>query len=120
MQRNLEFFRDLQLKKPPADAAPKIVRQVDSARTAMRTALRLAGMKRLVLARMFGVTESYVCQIVNERKPMPEWWPAAFCCATGTNLLRQFLALQAALTETEQRADWLERKLANELRAVAA
>lgn len=120
MQRNLEFFRDLQLKKPPIDAPAKIVRQVDSARTAMRTALRMAGMKRLVLARLFGVTESYVCQIVNERKPMPEWFAQAFCYATGSNLLRQYLALQSALNETEQRTDWLERKLANELRQVAA
>jgi DNA-binding transcriptional regulator YdaS (Cro superfamily) len=119
MQRTIEFFRDLQGCRKPLDAPPNIVRQVDSARTAMRTALRIAGMKRLVLARMFGVTESYVCQIVNQRKPMPEWWGMAFAYATGSNLLKQYLALQAALHETAERADWLERKLANEMREVA-
>lgn len=119
MQRNLEFFRDLQLKGPPVDASPKILRQVDSARVAMRTTLKAQGLKLLACARMLKISEGHLSKIVNEREPMPEWFPLAFCYATGSNLLRQYLALQEALQETAERHDWLERKLANELRACA-
>lgn len=120
MQRNLEFFRDLQLKKPPVDAPAKILRQVDSARVAMRITLKCQGLKLLACARMLQISEGHLSKLVNEKEPMPEWFPMAFCYATGSNLLRQFLALQEALTETTDRADWLERKLVNELRSAAA
>ena len=119
MQRSIEFFRDLQLKKPPIDAPSKVLRQVESPRMAMRTTLQAVGMKRLVCAAILGLSEGYLCKIVNEAKPMPEWFPIAFCYATGSNLLRQYLALTDALEERHDTEQWLERKLANELRAAA-
>jgi hypothetical protein len=119
MQKRIEFFRDLQLRKPPTDAPGKIVRQVESPRMAMRTTLKAQGLKLLCVSRVLKISEGYLSKLVNEREPMPEWFPAAFAYATGSNLLRQFLALSEALNEKADTERWLERKLAAELREVA-
>lgn len=119
MQKNIDFFRDFQLKKPPLDAPAKLVRQVESPRMAMRTTLKAKRLKLLPLAAQINISEGYLSKLVNEREPMPEWFPIAFCYATGSNLLRQYLALTDALEERHNTEQWLERKLANELRAAA-
>jgi hypothetical protein len=43
---------------------------------------------------MLGISESYLCRLVNERQPMPEWFVPAFCWATGSTLLEQWLDRQ--------------------------
>lgn len=117
MQQRIEFFRDLRALPVPQKAAPNIVRMCESARMAMRVSLR--GHKHEAVASQLRVSKGYLSKIVNEKQPMPEWFEEAFCYATNSWLLRQYLALQTALNETTERADWLERKLANELRACA-
>lgn len=119
MQRSLEFFRDLRGLPTPEDAPKKVIRQVESTRMAMRLSLRACGIKHEAIAAQLQLSKGYFSKLVNEQMPMPEWFPLAFCYATGSNLLRQYLALQEALQETAERHDWLERKLANELRACA-
>jgi hypothetical protein len=119
MQRSIEFQRDLQLCKPPVDAPRNILRQIESRRMAMRTTLRGRGLKLLAVAKQLNISEGYLSKLVNEREPMPEWFPEAFCCKTGCNLLRQYIALSEALDERADTERWLERKLAAELRAVA-
>ena len=119
MQKRIEFFRDLQLRKPPTDAPAKIVRQVESPRMAMRTTLKAQGLKLLGVSRVLNISEGYLSKIVNEREPMPEWFPMAFSYATGSNLLRQYLALAEAMTDAQDSQAWLERKLVNDLRSAA-
>lgn len=119
MQRPIEFFRNLQSLNPPKDAPAKVLRQVESARMAMRLSLKLCGVKHEAIACQLRMSKGYLSKLVNERMPMPEWFPMAFCYATGSNALRQFLTLSEALAETQGRADWLERKLVSELRAAA-
>lgn len=119
MQRRIEFLRDFQLVNPPKDAPAKVVRQCDSARMAMRTTLKAKGLKLLPLATQLEISESYLSRIVNEREPMPEWFAEAFCIATQSNLLRQYLALADFESEAQDTSRWLERKLANELRECA-
>lgn len=112
VQHTFAFFRNLQLVKPPVAESMKLVRQCDTPRRAMRVALKSAGMKRLVCARMLGISESYLCRIVNGRQPMPEWFVPAFCWATGSLLLQQFLdgqddteaALESRLVAASRRA----------------
>lgn len=117
-QQRIEFFRDLRLLPEPQRAALNIVRQVESARMAMRVSLQ--GHKHEAVAARLKISKGYLSRIVNEKQPMPEWFEEAFCLATQSWLLRQYLALQCALTESEDRTDWLERKLASELRSAAA
>ena len=119
MQRSIQFKRDLQLLTPPESAPKNILRQIESPRMAMRTTLRAKGLKLLCVAQRLNISEGYLSKLVNEKEPMPEWFPEAFCYHTGWNLLRQYLQWQESLDEVADRADWLERKLANELRACA-
>lgn len=120
MQRKLQFFRDLRSLPAPTDAPAKVLRQVESARMAMRLSLAMCGVKHEAIAAQLEVSKGYFSKLINEQMPTPEWFPLAFCYYTGSNLLRQYLALQEALQETTERHDWLERKLANELRQAAA
>lgn len=94
IQHTLTFFRNLQRIQPPKPAPAKLVRQCQTARQAMRVALKAVGMKRLLCARLLGVSESYVCRLVNERQPMPEWFVPAFCWATKSTLLQQWIDAQ--------------------------
>lgn len=120
MQRPLEFFRDLRALRTPQDMPTKLVRQVQTARMAMRSTLRAMRVKQSTLATQFNKSEGYLSKIINEKEPMPDWFPEAFCYATGNNLLRQFLALQSALEDARDSESWQERRLAHELRETAA
>lgn len=120
MQQNLRFQRDFQLVHAPQNAPAKIVRQVESARMAMRTTLKSRRLKLLPTAKLLDISESYLSRIVNEKEPMPDGFAEAFCAVTGCNLLCQYLALAEFETGAADTARWLERKLANELRQVAA
>lgn len=118
MQQRLQFFREIYALPSPEPAPKKIVRQVESARMAMRVSL--SGHKHEAIAHRLGMSKGYFSRIVNEQQPMPEWFPRAFCYAVGCDLLRQYLALQDALNETHETARWLERKLAGELARACA
>ena len=120
MQRRIQFQRDFQVVKGPPQAPAKIVRQVESPRMAMRTMLKAGKLKLLPVATQLGISESYLSRIVNEREPMPEWFADKFCAACNSALLTQYLALADFEAEAQDTARWLERKLANELRMVAA
>lgn len=119
MQRPLQFFRDLRSLPAPLDAPARVLRQVESARMAMRLSLQTCGIKHSAIAAQIELSPGYFSKLVNELMPMPEWFALAFCYATGSNLLRQYLALAEALEERQDTERWLERKLANELRACA-
>lgn len=121
MQGKLHYQRDLQVVKSPADASRKILLQVaaqdEPLRVAMRTQMRAGGHKLAAVAADLNITESYLSKIINERVPMPHWFADKFCERTRSNLLRQVIAHEDAMNEMAGRADWLERKLAAELRS---
>lgn len=120
MQAPIDFFRDLRALRTPSDAPAKVVRQCASARMAMRVSLRATRCKQRTVAQAIHKSDGYLSKIVNGHEPMPEWFPAAFCQITGSNLLRQFLALQDALADAADTEAWQERRMADDLRRAAA
>lgn len=123
MQGNIEFQRDFQVVKSPADAPRKFVLKIAAQdrplRCAMRTMLRARNLKQSTVAAEFHIDVSYVNKLVNEKAPMPDWFPAKFCDFCKSNLLLQVMAHEDREAEAYETASWLERKLANELRACA-
>ena len=118
MQRTIKFFRDLQAIHAPEAAPAKVVRQVESPHMAMMTTMVSRHHKLLTIATKIGVSESHLSRIINGKRSMPRWFPAAFCWATGCNLLQQHLDMRDALSEPDMRATAL--RLALELQRVAA
>jgi len=114
MQHTIKFFRDLQAVNPPRDVSVQVLRQVDSARTAMRVSLKTVGTKRAAIAHMLGISEGYFSRLVNGKRDMPEWFPAAFCWATQCSLLEKYLELEAALSDAPD-ALAVERRIATQL-----
>jgi hypothetical protein len=124
MQGKIEFQRDFQVVKSPADAPRKFVLKIAAQdqplRCAMRTMLRARNLKQATVAQALHIDVSYVNKLVNEKAPMPDWFPEKFCGLCRSNLLLQVMAHEDREAEAEDTARWLERKLANELRQVAA
>lgn len=102
----------------PQDAPPKLVRQIETDAQAIAVSIKAGGHKLAYVAAAIGKSEGYVSRMKSGKRPMPEKLVGPFCAATGTNLLAQFRALQAALTESTEAAE-VER-LAAMLRARAA
>lgn len=98
----------------PQDAPAKILRQIDSEAQAVAVSIRAGRHKLAYVAACLGVSESYVSLIRAGKRDMPERLVAAFCAATGSNLLAQYIALEAALGEVSD-----VKRLADELRAAA-
>lgn len=92
----------------PKDAAPQIVRQIETAAQALAVMIRAGHHKLEYVAACIGKSKSYISRMQNGVRPIPEKLVGPLCAATGSNLLRQFLALQAALDgvcEVERLAD---------------
>lgn len=106
----------------PKDAPSQIVRQIESAAHALAVMIRAGHHKLEYVAACIGKSKSYVSRMQNGVRPIPEKLVGPLCAATGSNLLRQFLNLQAALDgicEVERLAD-LMRSANEEPRAAAA
>jgi hypothetical protein len=114
MQHNIKFFRDLQAIHPPRDVSPRVLRQVDSARTAMRVSMKVGGLKLAVIAHKLRISEGYLSRLINGKRAMPEWFPAGFCWATECSLLERFLELESALQE-QPCVRTVERRIAEQL-----
>jgi hypothetical protein len=123
-QRSLRFFRDLQAVNPPLDAPAKIVRQCETATMAMQVSLQASGLKLLACATKLRISESYLSRLINlkhsESGELPEWFVSAFCWATGTRLLEQWIERQRD-EQDEECERVVQRRLADQLavRAVA-
>lgn len=92
----------------PKDAPSQIVRQIESAAHALAVMIRAGHHKLEYVAACIGKSKSYVSRMQNGVRPIPEKLVGPLCAATGSNLLRQFLNLQAALDgicEVERLAD---------------
>lgn len=95
-QREFPF---LSIMPAPVDATRLALSRCTSERDAFVASLkfRAGGMKQAYLAAALGVSGAYISQIKSGVRAIPDWMVAPFCALTGTNLLRQYRALQSAL-----------------------
>lgn len=83
----------------PQDAPSKVVRQVESDSQALAISIRAGHHKLEYVASCIGKSVAYVSRMQNGDRPIPEKLVSPLCSATGSNLLRQYRDLQAALNE---------------------
>jgi hypothetical protein len=81
------------------DAPAKVVRQLESEAQALAVAIRAGNHKLEYIARCIGKSRAYVSRMQTGERPIPDKLVPALCAATGSNLLAQYRALQAALGE---------------------
>lgn len=105
------------MSRAVTNAPANVLRQIESAAQALDVAMQASGSKAAYIAACIGKSEGYVSRLRNGKKPIPEKLVRALCLATGSNLLQQFIDLQAALADTP--ADRV-RRLADEMRRAAA
>lgn len=85
--------------RAPQDAPPRVVRQVETEAQALAISIAAGHHKLEYVAACVGKSVSYVSRMKDGHRPIPARLVGPLCAATGTNLLRQFLDLQAALAE---------------------
>lgn len=93
------------VQSAPVDAPAKVLRQIETEEQAIAVSIAACGLKLAYIGACIGKSESYVSLLRAGKRPMPEKLVGSFCAATGTNLLRQFRDLQAALCETDARRE---------------
>jgi len=106
----------------PQDVAPKVVALCESEAQAVAVSLAVckANRKPAQVARMLGISRAYLSMLKSGDRPFPDdsgRLAAAFCVATGCNLLGQYVALQAALRASQ--AATRERDFVAEIAAMA-
>lgn len=83
--------------RAPTDAPAKVVRQVESEAQALAVSIAAGNHKLDYIAACIGKSKSYVSRMQTGSAPIPDRLVGALCAATGSNLLRQHVALQRAL-----------------------
>lgn len=96
----------------PKDAPRKLLMLVESPDQALRVAMQAGNHKLAYIAACLGKSEGYVSRMANGKRAIPDKLVDALCAATGSNLLKQYLALVE-----DEKAD--ERRLVELLREVA-
>lgn len=79
------------------DAPSKVIRQLENEAQALAVAMQAGGHKLASVAAAIGRSEGYVSRLRAGKRPIPDKLIAPLCAATGSNLLAQYRALQAAL-----------------------
>ncbi|MDR3445963.1 hypothetical protein [Dyella sp.] len=95
--------------RSPKDAPAKLLRQIDSEAQALAISIAAGHHKLDYIAATVGKSRGYVSRLQNGERPIPEKLVEPLCAATGSNLLRQFIELQAALNEFESQRDQVKR-----------
>jgi hypothetical protein len=106
----------------PHDAPQKVVALCESESAAVATSLLVCKSHRKPadVARMLGISRAYLSMLKSGARSFPDdggRLAAAFCIATGCNLLNQYNALQHALRASQ--ATSRERDVVAELAAMA-
>lgn len=86
----------------PVDAPAKVLRQVESEAQALAVAIAAGNHKLDYVAACIGKSRAYVSRMQRGDRPIPDKLVGPLCAATGSNLLRQFIDLQAALGEVSE------------------
>jgi hypothetical protein len=87
------------MSRPVANAPQSVVRRCDSAAMALDLSMQASGAKGAYIAACIGKSEAYVSRLRSGKRPIPDKLIPALCQATGSNLLRQWVELQAALAD---------------------
>lgn len=82
----------------PTDAPAVVLRQVESEAMALRVSITAGHHKLAYIAARVGKSTSYVSRLATGQRPIPDRLVRPLCVATGSNLLRQFLDLQRAMS----------------------
>lgn len=98
--------------RAPKDAPAKVLRQIENEAQALAVSIAAGSHKLDYIAACVGKSRSYVSRLQSGRRRIPRRLVGPLCAATGSNLLRQFIALETALGEVPE----IER-LASLLRA---
>jgi len=118
MQRTFNFMAVLQA---PKNAPFSILSKIETPDQAIRVSVMQKGIKAAYYAHEMHISEGYFSRIASGARSIPEWFVEPFCALSGSNLLKQYLALQEALHQAagdlDQKAS--ERRLASELRVAA-
>ena len=85
--------------RAPTDAPANVVRQIESEAHALALSILSGHHKLAYIAACIGKSVSYVSRLSTGERPIPEKLVKPLCAATGTNLLSQYKALQAALED---------------------
>lgn len=101
-KRNMELRLAFGVHRAPKAAPQLVLRQISSPAQALAVAMKSGGHKLAYVAACIGMDESYVSRMRNGKRPIPDKLIAPLCAATGSNLLRQFHDLQAALGEVSE------------------
>lgn len=84
--------------KAPTDAPERVVRQIESEAQALAVSIAAGNHKLDYVAACIGRSRSYVSRMQTGSAPIPDRLISPLCAATGTNLLRQYVNLQRALS----------------------
>lgn len=87
----------------PRDAAEKTIRMCDTEEDAIAVSIALSKVSQAEIARRMGVGKSFVTMLKSGERTLTAGMLAAFCCATGSNAVRQYRALQTARRMVEGR-----------------
>lgn len=83
------------------DAPAKVLRLVETEAQALRVSIKAGHHKLEYVAACIGRSKAYVSRLQTGQRPIPHRLIGPLCAATGSNLLRQFIELQAALERRE-------------------
>lgn len=84
----------------PKDAPAKVLRLIESEAQALAVSIRAGHHKLDYIAACIGKSRTYVSRLQTGQRPIPHKLVGPLCAATGSNLLRQYIALQVAMGET--------------------
>lgn len=85
--------------RAPKDAPHNVLRLIESEAQALAVSIASGHHKLDYIAACIGKSRGYVSRMQSGKRSIPERLVSPLCAATGTNLLRQFIQLRAALGE---------------------
>lgn len=85
--------------RAPTDAPLNVLRQIETPAQALAVSIAAGHHKLEYIAARIGKSRGYVSRMQNGKRDIPDRLVSPLCAATGSNLLRQFLTLQAALSD---------------------
>lgn len=93
----------LEAVRGPRDADERTLRLCFSERDAIAASIALSRLTVREIASRMGVSKSLVDAMAHGSRSLPDKRTAAFCNATGTNLVRQYRDMERALREAAGR-----------------
>lgn len=98
-QREMPYFQAVSAR----DASDKTLRMCESEQDAIAVSIALGAVSQAEVARRIGVSEQLVSSWKSGERVLTAKHIGPFCSATGSNLLRQYRALQIAIRMTQGR-----------------